>query len=313
MARVTAPREAVNRVVLIAITTLTLLFVFLVSRTFFRTQPVATGATVAPVATALRAHQLELDSDKDGVPDWEELLHSTDPQDSKSFSNREAGIASTLPITTENGKDVATLTATDMVAQELMGTFLQKYGEGVSMTQETQESLVDEALAKLNNTVTAPTFLASAVNTMPATNENKKMYIQNMGKIIENASAESPAEYHALSYIIQGSNKKGVEMLQHAVSVYDHSIDAMKNISTPEDVKEIHAALVSGFIAYRTAFSQIAQLEQDPVLATIGLSTFSKAQTTMAGALQDYALYVLLFYQSMGVLPEEVVKKMRQQ
>jgi len=315
MARRHAAQSA-NRMVIIAITLVTAVFLLLMLYVFSGSTPVATQATptlaVTQQNTALAANTTlaERDSDNDGLADWEEILWNTDPNNPDTDGDgvedgeeRAAGRNPTQPgagllanevrdITDASTGDTGPKTVTNMVARELMGSAMetfQKTGGNVTVSSENviAQNIEDE-LAKV---ASLPSYDKSLVRVVLSTDETRKRYIETVRTILHNTYEQAPGENLALSTLVNGDLETAIEQMQQTIAVYNSSIQGLKQTQVPKDALNIHHALVEQFMQFTATLEQFVLLNDDPILGAFATGQFSTRQQQLIGAAATFIAY----------------------
>ncbi len=294
-----------NRLFALAAVLLTLVFVLMVSRVFDTPAHTAVrGEVVATPAYEAARTATTLDTDADGIPDWEETLLGTDPKNADENNNgvkdgeeqrelfaRLDQHTGTQDNTSSTSEQIQANSLTEMVAKNLMGSVMDSFKNKERLGDADVQNILSHSVDAMSDITTLPQYTKDDVRIVPTSPEARIAYLESVRVNLLNALNEKPNEYNALNLLVHGGNKEGVENLMEAVTIYDTAAAALRNVPVPEEAVETHAMLVSGLLEYADSLKKIAQFEQDPILATIGLNAFGVGQGKFATAMTVYMQY----------------------
>ncbi len=294
-----------NRIFALAGALLTLVFVLMVSRVFDTPTQKAlpSEVRVVPAYETARA-ATTLDTDSDGMPDWEETLLGTDPNnadengngvmDGEERSELVARLVQTSSVgvfSASTSDELHASSLTDVVAQNLMGNVMQSVQQGKKMSEADVQGILANSVDAMSEVAALPLYTKEDVVVIPPSQEARITYLETVRVDLLNALEQKPNEYNALNYLVQGRHEEGVQDLTQAVAIYEKAAAALRKVPVPEDAVETHVMLVSGLLEYADSLKKIAQFKNDPILATIGLNAFGLGQSKFAAAMNVYMQY----------------------
>jgi hypothetical protein len=293
-----ATAVSANRMFVIATVLITLVFVLLVSRTFSAQKTAVSVPTPTPAYSTLADTIATRDSDGDGIPDWEEILLGTDPEDPDQNKNgildgeeRDQFVQSPPKSALAfAGASTTPDTLTDAVAQDLMSTFMGAVHGGNKLDADVTGEILDRALLKSGETIALPQYTKSDVRTVPATQTNAELYLETVREALYTAGSNAPGEYHALAILVT-EPQKGVEALRATAKEYTLASDTLSSTRVPEDAVDMHVSLVSAVLDYTAMLTYIANYEADAVTASMALPGLGTAQQNLQSALVGYFTY----------------------
>ncbi len=292
--------------VALAVAMVTLAFVMLVSHAFYGRGTLAVADPLPIRDASTLTHATEVDTDHDGLADWEEVLWNTDPHtpdtdgdgvrdgDERSAGRDPAqagsGIFAQSTLNNTAQEDLPT-TATDAMARELMSTYFATLQKGGSLGADEQSAIVDRAMQSAKEFVKVPTYTTADVHIVPATTASRTAYVEAVRVALYNVATKAPSEYNALALITQGNKEAGLADLRIIIEIYSSNLAILRDIPAPTDAVEIHAKLVATYLAYVASLENIAVMDADPARGILGVSTFMNNQGTLAQALVGYLQY----------------------
>lgn len=294
-----------NRIFALAGVLLTLVFVLMVSRVFRTPTQKALPSEVRAIPAYETARAATtLDTDSDGMPDWEETLLGTDPNNADENGNgvtdgeerselvtRLVQNSSAATFTASTSDDFRASSLTDVVAQNLMGNVMQSVQQGKKMSEEDVQGILANSVDTMSEVAALPLYTREDVTVIPPSQEARITYLETVRVDLLNALDQKPNEYNALNYLVQGRHEEGVQDLTQAVTIYEKAAAALRKVPVPEDAVETHVMLVAGLLEYADSLKKIAQFKKDPILATIGLNAFGVGQSKFATAMNVYMRY----------------------
>jgi hypothetical protein len=275
-----------------------------------------TPTTPAPspqhTALALEASRAQQDTDSDGLYDWEEVLHGTDPRNPDTDNDGMSDGAEVRSGRDPLGIDSAAATATDTattsslahpttltqaLSRELLANYMATFrdtGGGVS-TQE-QATLATNAIELAQQTFTPPTVAASNINTTPSTDAAKTAYFAAVGRVTDVLNMDEVAEYQTLYLLAQrGIRDDMLDTLKEDAARYHDYSKALLELPVPQEYVLIHSTLVEALLQYAYTIEIITNAKSDPMKSAVGLGVFLDMQAALTTALAQFAQTRLAF------------------
>lgn len=220
-----------------------------------------------------------LDSDKDGISDWEEQLFGSDPNDPNSVPSNET--------VTANGST----TATTLLAHTLLQQYLiNTKGGTVSLSNP---AALSTALA---NSVSVPTptyhvYQLADIKTVANTDINRNQYQKSMQNTLAPMDQGSEAEIALYSKIITG-DIAAEATLQGMVSTYTAVADAAAKISVPSEAALTHLNAVNALGYYSATLRELIAHKEDPVGSLVLLRAYNEAEQGMFNSFSALHRYI---------------------
>lgn len=250
------------------------------------------------------------DSDSDGLPDWQEALYGTDPNNAHSvspnLSDSEAvaqglvkakfASATTTPAdaTTIPGKQAGPTTLTDQFSKELFGQYLKTRG-GAQPSAADISTFVQQGIAQLKKTqVKQDTFNQGQVKVSGTGPDALLAYAASAELALAKTDVHSDKtelDYYSLA-VNKNDTKALVEVKKYSVA-YASAGQALMKIAVPKELALSHLKLTNALMRYSQSVSDMAELTNDPIRAMLGMATYSDNALLLAGALGEMnAVYV---------------------
>lgn len=289
-----------NRMMVVAIAVVTLLFVLMVGKAFSGNGKVVAEPLPALVTNEQAVNLANRDSDGDGRPDWEEVLWNTDPNNPDSDGDGTPDGDEVVESTHRTepdlalaiaGTDSAPSTFTEAAAQELLGTYAETAATGRLRAGVGNNMVAAALLAAADRIPQYRQFTADMVNTVTANDTTRSAYIEALWDTLEEGSVDAPGEYNAMYRAVTEGMNAGLEDFRATYEVYQHTIDTLKNMRVPTDAVSSHVALVSALQEHVQAIGLLVLIDEDPMMGTLGYTKMNQTSPAFYAALQEHLLY----------------------
>lgn len=268
------------------------------------TQPTANAASTDELLKAYAAK----DSDNDGLPDWEEALYGTDPNNPHSFSPTltdgqavamglikpkfATAAASTTDLSNTTLSSVKTQpgTLTDQFAQQLFKQYLQNRGA----TQPTPEQIAAYTQQAVNDLLRN--------DTVPDAYAQKDVHVSGQGvAALKSYAAAAEAAFAAhtvqtskdeLSYFmdyIQQNDLSALTTVKAIATAYGTTAKALIVIPVPQEAAYAQLEIVNGMASMGEVLSDMSAMQTDPLRALVGIAAYTNSQAKLTRGLADMA------------------------
>ncbi len=250
------------------------------------------------------------DSDSDGLPDWEESLYGTDPNNPHSVSptltDAEAvaqGLvkprfesATTTPINTNilPGVDAASQTVTGQFGRELLGQYLLQRG-GSAPSANDIATFVQQHLDQLKQSrATSDAFNQGQVHVSGSGRDALLSYEASVETIvtdIDNGMDED--EVTSLAAAVNKGDTKALVTVRAYAARYATAARALMKLSVPQEVAESHLAFANGLMHVSESVSDMGAFDTDPLRTMLGIATYqSNVALTIKALAQMNTVFV---------------------
>ncbi|OHA27307.1 MAG: hypothetical protein A3C06_02145 [Candidatus Taylorbacteria bacterium RIFCSPHIGHO2_02_FULL_46_13] len=247
------------------------------------------------------AHTLTKDSDGDGLPDWEEELWKTDPQNPDTDGdgtpdgeevrlNRDPAVkgpndtVTTAPTPTTETQTPQT--PTEKLAEDVLTAYAQMKTGGA-----TPPSL-QEILDKNNISITAiqysPSQLTQVADSPTATQTYSKDFISILSKYI---SAGQKNELEILKIALDTEDPSALGELKTRATNYRLAVKELLNISVPKSAVVLHIDFVNTLSVIAESVSAMSVIYTDPATALAGMGEYQSAGLLLARELRELDAY----------------------
>ena len=273
-----------------------------------------TKAVNAELTDELLASYVSKDTDGDGLPDWQEVLYGTDPNnpdtDGDGITDGEAvrrGLLTPTALYSQLPEDPIGVDeipgenpSPDSITEQFSRAFFEEYmraSGGQVMTPEAQEVLVQRLLADftaragrtLNSSYTS---VSMRRNTTLSINE----YAGSVEAILR--ARDVPAGYGEPLLLMQAILEQGDESARKKLEVLaksyaDISSDLLA-LQVPPAVIDQHVALVRSFDTLARATRLVVNYEKDPLAVLGSLTVYQPTSQAIMRAFKEIASAVLM-------------------
>ena len=244
------------------------------------------------------------DSDADGLPDWQEALYNTDPNNAHSVNasvtDSEAvaqGLvepkfktATTTAISGDSipAVDAGPETLTDQFGKALFGKYLQNRG-GTQPSPADIATFVEQGIAQFKEKQITPDAFnqgqmrvngtgPDSLLTYAATAE-QVLALMNTGK------EKTDIEY--MSDAVYRNDTKAIVEIKKYGDAYKVAAQALIKIPVPKELARSHLSLANTLMHVSESTLDMASISTDPLRSLLGMATYVDAASAMGKSLAD--------------------------
>lgn len=238
-----------------------------------------------------------IDSDGDGLSDWEEFLWGTDPENIDSDGdgtpdgeevklNRDPNLAGPDDVLEEERLEIKTMTETDRLAAGIMEQYIRAIQGGNVLTSNQKDQIVNSALNQVLSTQSITTdYSLSKLNITK--NITVRDYGNNLGRIfIRNGVEENPLTI--IKYSIDNRDNVEIKKLVEISNIYKKIEEEVSVLATPREAASLHLSLLVAISEIRQSLILMSKSFEDPVAASKGLTTYYTASNKLIQIFDDY-------------------------
>ncbi len=255
-----------------------------------------------------------IDTDGDGLKDWEEILWKTDPlkadsdgngtPDGKEIENKKqiqnsAQMAQTVgikkSITTTNTTEGQTLT--DQIAMQTFAQYINYKQTGVPITPEYTDLLIKNVLGDEPLKQDIQKFTSKNLKNI-VEDENDEV-IRSYGNDLWNIIIKNTPrggglqnEYVILLTAIQKDDEKELEKLKPIADGYRNSINEMLSMTVPHSAKEKHLDLVNNMNTILALIENMQVYFKDPARGFSAITYYKERVPELKASLENLISYL---------------------
>ena len=231
---------------------------------------------------------LQKDTDGDGVPDWQEALWGTDPNNKATFN----GVADAdyiqqkkdaLKITNgdNSGQNSGNLTETDKFAQDFFASLTAMKQNG-----QVDTKTINSVSAALGQKIADPTLIDKYTDQDAKVGDSddleaQKTYYSTIKKLFESYTKKGIGDEVSITSVLASSSETSnisqyTEKLNQISSAYQEYATKMLAVSVPQSLVQYHIEIINSANNTGVAVSNMTKISDDPVVGLSGLSQYQK-------------------------------------
>lgn len=223
----------------------------------------------------------DIDSDGDLLPDWQEFLIGTDPQNSDTDGN---GEQDRLPNEITDG---LVSTTTEELVDRLL-TFYTSMKSSGTYTPEAGFDLAEELSSKLDVALAFKPFLTAEAKTKQ---KSKEVYATEVRKTLAPLYAFDEPDIGVYARYLQNGDQKALgDLLLHAES-YARTAEKLMLVAPPPDIVDDHVELANALSYFAVVLNAMVTYADDPMASLSLLRTYNSAEQYLGftlGVLERY-------------------------
>jgi len=252
---------------------------------------------------------LDIDSDADGLKDWEETLWKLDPKnpdtDGNGIPDAEEVKKRIAEINAKGGADdsdkndieseaYTTDTETDILSKKLFAEYINLKQSG-NFNEEAVIATVNNLVAEeIQNKKDTQYYFLKDIKTFPSDN---KTLLKSYGNSFASIRTKYKNQYLQNPLVKEGgvANLLDPEFLQGLVrtsEVYRNMAVELLKIAAPKDLIDTHLEILNNYMASSDGLKELSALSTDPVLGMIGTQRHIEAEGKEKNLLSGVAEYL---------------------
>jgi hypothetical protein len=252
----------------------------------------------------VRTHFEEQDSDGDTVPDWEEVLWGTNPnnpdtagtgagdahdiaQKQQELASSTAALSATLDPRTS--ADWNSISYTDQVSRLFVSNYLTLKESGAPISSDVLRQIPTKLPAYGNTHPAVSVYTLSDIRVSASSNQTTlHTYGNAVGSILSvPTGATSANELLVLKSFIQDEDPTVFEtQISILLTQYDRVISKLLTLSVPQSLADKHLELVNALSAVESDLLKLRDGQNDPLLALSAITTYTKNTARRGAAFQ---------------------------
>lgn len=242
-----------------------------------------------------------LDSDGDGLPDWQEALYGTDPHNPESvqpgMTDAEAvrsGLVEPLFLTEasvaasmENVDIPGATAAPNSLTDRFSRLFFEQYLSSRQSREPSAEEMADFVTAASRELVESGTVTFLSTSAVVRSRDDAIAageYVRAVDAVLlSSGGAAGKDELDAFRRLMNGETSAAAEIISIA-DVYRTSAEGMRSVSVPPRLASAHAEAVSAIYGLGESLTELATFESDPLLAFVALGKYAEHSDRLRAA-----------------------------
>lgn len=257
----------------------------------------------------INTDQDEVDTDNDGLKDWEEALWSTDPLNKDTDGDgttdgqevkegrdpRKKGpndkVEAQISANTQEVDPNKNLTATAALSRDLFSRYLNLKQSTKDLDPKAQQSLISDVLTGANATEPFTAYTSTQLNVIQGDTESIKAYANALIKITrEKSPKRSENELLILSQIVQNGDSTGAwaKKLVATANAYKNIAKSYSTMTVPAQFVELHVEYMNILSSIGSDISGMAKFSTDPALTAGSLNRYIQDTDVLLKLLKQY-------------------------
>lgn len=257
--------------------------------------------------------QTTLDSDDDGLKDWEEVLWGTDPFNPDTDNDgtddgveiavgrnplvsSSGGVLDTLDSEVpykKSSAEAVKLSETDVTSRTFFKKYLTLLQSGEGLDEKTRNTLVTETVEDMFAETPSPQIYdESDITIVTSTKEALQNYGNTIMTIINSYAEQNPEnEVILFDEFLRTQNERVLEELVDASAMYEQISEDFVTVAVPEKLVSIHLDLIEWYLILSRSLNHMGKIFEDPVLGASGFKKYIEVleqQDSTAIFLKEY-------------------------
>lgn len=257
---------------------------------------------------------LSVDSDNDGLQDWEEALWKTDPKNSDTDNDgapdgEEVNLnrnplkpgpndkISAIPLAEhpDDFEKVDDNSLTSVYAKEFLTDYLTLKNQKGALSETDKENLIASFMDGIleSPAESIDVYTASDIKALKDNSENAiREYSKEVKRILFEGSFISEDELVVFGHLIKSiSNKKtgdeDIAKLNVTSKIYGEAASKLLLIEVPDSLANIHIETINGLNNVKLSIKEMAEFSDDPIKSITGLEIYQKEIQRVYNAIQN--------------------------
>lgn len=240
---------------------------------------------------------VQRDTDGDGIPDWEEYLWGTDPNnkdsDNDGISDADFIGSKKQTLQASVASSTASTTLTEGISRQFFANFafLQQSG---NLTDANIQALSAQTLQSLTEQTIADRFTRENIIIAPVTPEAKDEYRRQIRRTSAGLNMRLLGqEVELLSRAIgKPRSRKLVERLQEIQTIYLTLAERTIAIPAPSSIRDTHLLLANSYHKMGVTVGGLATVYDDPALSIVYFTEYRTAVDNLLQATDTIQKYL---------------------
>jgi hypothetical protein len=258
------------------------------------------------------------DTDKDGLPDWEENLIGTDSEKADSDGDGTSdgqevkfgrnplakGPNDTIkvdaqgtPLAPQSTTEEKSKSATTDIARQIFTNYMSIKQTGTNITPEVQEQLAENIISNTTFGISeAKTYTYKDIKTDQSNSaDTLRAYGNKMGSIMsKDAPPSDDNELLIVEQAMNSQNKNDINKLNVIIASYQKMVKEFLLVPVPSSAVSVHVNIINNFNQLIEADQGLLKLFDDPIISLAALKRYIEVAGDTATIFRAVSLYFQL-------------------
>lgn len=247
--------------------------------------------SAAPTVVSVRSNVISTaDTDGDGVPDWQELIWSTDINKAETFGMPDKDyIAQKIASDQNRVSSSSSINSTLDLSQQLFARYVNLQSSG-QLNEDTINTMTADIAASIQVSSTGTDYTAEKLTTFPDSDANK---LREYGDTLVSLRNQFADAYNS-QYTNTSLAPEDPSFSQNSLIIGDFYTKlslAFMNIPVPQGAVQFHLAYANAIKDSGLGFKAMGEINKEPLNALMGLQKHLQAQEIQARAIANLKIY----------------------
>ncbi len=270
------------------------------------------SSIVATSTEGLSSELQNIDTDTDGLKDWEEVLLGTDPDksdtDGDGTADGKEAVAGRNPLvkgpndsqkeTAKNGIPNEKLTQTDILSRDFFARYMELNQTGLSGDAQSQSELIGQVLK--NGIVLSSPKVYTQKDMVISADESTaaiRKYGNEVGAIFKKNKNSRRDETVIANDSLEKEDPEILKEIDPIISTYKSILQSLLNTPTPQVMISMHTDLINSVSRFLFVAESLRQTDVDALKGLQGASGYMAAGESFFNALRALTTY----FSSVGI------------
>ncbi|MDQ5893047.1 MAG: hypothetical protein QG640_57 [Patescibacteria group bacterium] len=252
---------------------------------------------VAPeVVSATDKSAQDVDTDGDGMKDWEEILTGTNPNDPKSKEKPIASASIIKDITQQTAEKIEPI---DALSREFFARYMELRQLGISDDKYNQQDLIQKTIDSIPLIQAKPYLISEIKVKADNSKEAVKQYGNEMTAVFKKYVVSSRNEGLIVKDALQKDNPEILKELDPVVESYKNIVNGLLKIEAPQSMVIMHLDLVNAMNSTLFMMQSLRKATVDPLAGIEAAGQWPVVEKRFFDslrAIQSYLIYLGITY-----------------
>ncbi len=247
-----------------------------------------------------------LDSDKDGLKDWEEELWKTNPHNPDTdgdgtTDNDELNVGRNPTVAGPNdllSSDVISSLSEksspkikmSVFAEELFVEYIELKNSG-KLTPKSERALIERVVANNIKGVVFEKYTVERVHLVSDSEENILNYKANIQTIFREFKKVEESELVTLARALETNSEEDFKKLDSSIAIYAPIISDLSKLEVPQEARFIHVDLLNGLHYFVGTIINMRNLQSNPLEAMVSIKEYATVENYIGTVFTELNAY----------------------
>jgi len=254
----------------------------------------------------------DLDTDGDGLKDWEEFLFQTDQDNTDTDGDGvsdgvevQRGFDPLVPGNGETEEEVApenesgftfykndpSLTRTDVLARDIFIAYADlKKGDALDLAS-IRDRAIEKSIEDNTGVESELVFTDEDIRIVPISTANKSAYTRGYEQATRQLGEIQFTELELFARYIDAEDESALVELAKNKRLYESFAQELAEVSVPESISDVHLELINNLMIYADSIGSVLLISEDPLGGLVYIQKSIEDEQLLAQNLDALSLY----------------------